>query len=78
MENKFKFVVKTRDVDHSASKTYKSFAGARKRFEEMYGHSMESALLEMGLCCDAEKARFVRGVSDYGTVVCYERKEVYA
>jgi hypothetical protein len=71
-----RYVVKTMDVDGRAPGRYfKTLAGARKRFEAMYGHPLENAIVEqyVGLRDEpapkVEDVRYVRGVSDYGCVV---------
>lgn len=75
------YSVKTRDVDCSTSKRYRSLAGARKRFEEMLGYTMEAAITEQygddpianGLPA-VEQVKRLRGVSMFGTVVVFEKK----
>lgn len=74
---RYTYTVKTRDVDGSTRKVFKSFAGAAKRFEEMCGHTLQTVLDNMGehpSGAKAEDVRYVEGVSNYGTVVTYTRK----
>ena len=77
------FTVKTRDVDGQNSRKYKTLDAARKRFEAMLGYSVEAAMAEQYHNCDPVPAftdpevRFVRGVSNYGTVVTLFKEERY-
>jgi len=76
-----RYIVQTQDVDGRSRKTYKSLAGALKRFEAMYGHPLQAALNEVYFDKDgnptvtaeswlnASRTRTIRGVSNYGTVV---------
>lgn len=66
--------VTTRDVDGSTRKAFKSHSGARKRFEEMCGHTLEQALAEIDPNAKLDAVHSVRGVSNFGTVVVYTRK----
>lgn len=73
------YTVKTQDVDCSTTRKYKTLAAARKRFEEMAGHTMEVAigeqfyrLTEEGKDLPkVEEVKGLRAVSDYGTVVVF-------
>lgn len=70
-------VIKTRDVDGSSSKRFKSVKGAVKRFEEMLGYSVASAIVEHfhdnpKPPAGAEQVAYLRGVSMFGTVVTWE------
>lgn len=78
------YAVKTIDVDGSRpARKYKTLDAARKRFEEMYGHSMESAIEDAFYAlADAGKELptvasllRLRAVSDFGTVVIFNRIE---
>lgn len=82
---KFQFKVSTQDVDGSDSKKYKTLEGAKQRFESMVGYSLENAIREF--CYEREERgepmpvfpdqiTFVRAVSNFGTVVRIEAKEV--
>lgn len=73
---RYTYTVKTRDVDGSTRKTFKSLAGARKRFEEMCGLTLEQVLLDQqgdGHQAADQIAR-LEGVSSFGTVVTLSRK----
>jgi hypothetical protein len=67
------YTVKTRDVDCSTTRKFKTLAGARRRFEEMAGHTMEAAIAEQfhdsAEPPKAEDVRSLRTVSMFGTVV---------
>lgn len=86
-EPQFVFKVQTRDVDGTApARKFKTFEGARKRFEEMSGRTMESAIDEMfwrqadagETLPKADALSQIRVVSDYGTVVHYSKQEIRA
>ncbi len=71
--------VTTQDVDCSTRRTYKTRAAAIKRFEEMLGYSMASAI-EEAYHAHTEKptpdtVKAVRGVSPFGTVVTFRRED---
>lgn len=77
------YVVTTRDVDGKTRRAYKTLKGARARFEEMLGYSAESAIAEMlGELADGETypaledCQVVKGVSNFGTVVRLECRDV--
>lgn len=65
------YVVKTQDVDDSTRREYATVGGAIKRFEKMLGMSIAECREFKG-DCPAPYIYFVRGVSDYGTVVSIE------
>jgi len=77
-EQKGRFVVRTRDVDGSTSRTYKSRRAAVHRFEEMVGYSMAAAIGEHYHTelnpPSVATVRSVRAVSNYGTVVIFEQQ----
>lgn len=76
-----RFTVKTRDVDGSSSRRFKTQKAALARFQEMSGLTLQQALDEMfsdergAPTVDADKwlsmplPRVCRAVSNYGTVV---------
>lgn len=73
-----RYTVATQDVDGRApARKYKTFAAARKYFEEMVGYSMECAIAEQFYMREpkdlppADAVEFLRAVSSYGTVVVY-------
>ena len=73
-----KFVVRTTDVDGSSRRSYRTRAGAWRRFGEMSGHTPEVAISEAyhflpeAQQPTRETVRRLRTVSDYGTVVAFE------
>lgn len=73
------YIVSTRDVDCSTRKRFKTLDGARKRFEEMLGRSIESAIDEtyydVAVKPTPETVTRLRDVSMYGTVVMLERRD---
>lgn len=77
-----RYTVATQDVDGSPPvRKYKTFAAARKRFEEMAGMTMEAAIFEQFYMREpkdlppVEVVTFLRAVSNYGTVVVYRAIE---
>lgn len=72
-----KYIVRTQDVDHSASRTYKTRDGALKRYEEMLGRSIETSIEERyhdkpNHGVTRENVNYMRDVSMFGTVVKFE------
>lgn len=75
------YAVKTRDVDCSTSRKFKSLEGARKRFESMVGYSAENAIeeqfyerTERGEALPKfDEVKRLRAVSMFGTVVVFEK-----
>jgi hypothetical protein len=71
------YTVITRDTDGSTKRNYKTLDKAAARFEEMAGHSIDAAIREA--YCEAatlptmRAVKHVRTVSDFGTVVGFER-----
>lgn len=69
--------VKTQDVDHRETRRFKTFEGARKRFEEMVGYTMEAAIAEhygsSGCMPSADTVTNLRAVSNFGCVVTYSQ-----
>jgi hypothetical protein len=81
---KITWTVATCDVDGRApARKYKTLAAAVARFTEMCGYTPEAAIAdqfyertEAGLPLPAfETMRFLRAVSDYGTVVTIRKVE---
>lgn len=70
------YTVKTRDVDHSNTRRYKTRERAIKRFEEMVGYSMQAAIDEtfymMAHPPTPDKVTAIRAVSMFGCVVTFE------
>ena len=68
------WIVTTRDVDGTSQRKYTTPAGARKRFEEMLGYTIETAIWHMmDDYPEWTSLPYVRGVSNFGCVVSIER-----
>lgn len=70
------YTVKTQDVDGRTTNSYKTWAAAAKRFEEMSGHTPDAALAfnwadhsPAPSAAEYVLKGWIRTVSDYGTRV---------
>ena len=70
------WIVTARDVDGVSQRKYTTREGARKRFEEMLGYSIETAIWhmmdEMDDYPEWTSLPYIKGVSNYGCVVSIE------
>jgi hypothetical protein len=70
------WIVTARDVDGMSQRKYTTPAGARKRFEEMLGYTIETAIWhmmdEMDDYPEWTSLPYIKGVSNYGCVVSIE------
>jgi hypothetical protein len=74
------YTVMTRDVDGRSQRQYRTLKGAIKRFEEMYGHPMGTAIDEQFYALAdqgkplplIEDLMSLRAVSSFGTVVTFQ------
>ena len=76
MKYAMNWIVTTRDTDGTSQRKYKTAAGARARFEEMLGYTIETAvwhmLPEMDDYPEWTRLPYIKGVSNYGCVVSIE------
>jgi hypothetical protein len=71
------YIVTTRDTDGSDKRVYKNAKNAIARFEEMFGHSIDNAIVEQfhhwEIPPTFDEITVVRGVSTYGCVVTIQK-----
>jgi len=76
------YTVTTQDVDGTSTRNYKTAAKALKRFEEMLGYPIANAIWDQCYTEEREESgnyphwtmlNYVRGVSNYGTVVVIKK-----